>query len=130
MKLLNLTPHALTLRDAEGRDHEIPPSGRIARITSTPGGGSDVPGVPVPVHAPHAWGGVVDLPPASAGVLCVVSALVASRAPVGRSDVVSPGTAPTDGAVREAGRIVAVTRLVRAWHAPTVAQGANDEAAP
>ena len=146
MKLLNLTPHTLTLRGPLGLDHEIPPSGTVARVASTPGAGRDVAGVPVPVHAPSAWGAVVDLPGPEAGVLYIVSALVAGRVPVGRSDVVSPGTGPADGAVREAGRVVAVTRLVRARPEPsedttppapvalrlvttTGAQGAHDEAA-
>ena len=129
MKLLNLTPHTLALRDARGHDYPIPPSGRVARVSSTPGAGRIVEGVPVPVHAPHEWGGVVNLPEPEPGVLCIVSGLVAARVPPGRHDVVSPGTGPGDGAVREAGRIVAVTRLVRAWPARD-AQGANDEAAP
>jgi hypothetical protein len=47
-------------------------------------------------------------------VLYVVGTMVAARAG-DRGDVVSPGTGPADGAVRDAdGRIVAVTRLVRA----------------
>lgn len=33
---VNLTPHAIVLRDADGADHTIPPSGQVARISTFP----------------------------------------------------------------------------------------------
>jgi hypothetical protein len=66
------------------------------------------------VFSAPVWGAVVGLPDPVDGVLLVVSQLVAGRVP-DRDDVVSPGTGPADGAVRDAqGRVCAVTRLVRA----------------
>jgi hypothetical protein len=114
--LVNLTPHPLVLRSEDGREVVIPPSGVVARVASSPGSRRDVAAapVPVPVYDAPTWGAVEGLPEPDGASLFVVSALVAGRC-AGRSDVVSPGTGPADGAVRnEAGHIVAVTRLVGA----------------
>ena len=118
MKLVNLTPHALVLRDAGGEDHTIPPSGQVARVRAIPGTPENVPGIPVPVHGADQFGAVEGLPDhVEEGVLYVVSlavgqALVAAGHPLARQ-CVRPGTGPNDGAIREGGQIVAVTRLVR-----------------
>ena len=119
--LVNLTPHAIVLRDADGADHVVPPSGTVARVTAHPGALSDI-GLPVPVASRTMYGAVEGLPVDRVGawdcrpeVLYIVSALVgAAVSHQKRDDVVCPGTGPNDGAIRdEAGRIVAVTRLVR-----------------
>lgn len=125
MKLVNLTPHAITLRSPDGTDHTIPPSGTVARVSQTPGTPSTIEGVPVPVYSTPATGEVEGLPAPDprfvgcfqADTMYVVSALV-GLACKGRSDVVMPGTGPADGAIRETdgprkGQIIAVTRLVR-----------------
>jgi len=58
------------------------------------------------------------LPPYREGVILIVSQIVAMAVSVllpDRDDVVSPGTAPKDGASRENRRgVVAVSRLIRA----------------
>lgn len=116
MNLINLTPHPVVLRRGD-TDTTVPPSGIVARVASVPGALMDDAG-PVPVYSAPAWGAVEGVPAPEAGTLYIVSALVAARC-AGRSDVVSPGTGPADGAVRDdQGRIVAVTRLVRAPEAP------------
>lgn len=142
MKLVNLTPHPIVLRDAQGNDHTVPPCGTVARVTASPGALHTVDGVPVPVAAPSFFGAVVGLPPVSQSQTCgcmlhewddmdkrsgcplcgsalrvdalfIVSAIVGAACK-GRADVVCPGTGPADGAIRnEHGHIVAVTRLVR-----------------
>jgi hypothetical protein len=113
-EIRNLTPHPITLRDSEGVDHVIPPSGIVARVTATQGTLTQVAGVPVPVATATVYGDIEGLPAPEPGVVYVVSGLVLSRA-FGREDVYGPGTGPQDGAVRDdAGRIVAVTRLVGA----------------
>lgn len=112
--LVNCTPHALTLRTETGTDTVLPPSGTVARVTSTPGALETVPGVPVPVAGAQTFGAVVGLPEPTPGTLFVVSALVLAALKGSRPDVVGPGTGPNDGAVRnDKGQIVAVTRLVR-----------------
>lgn len=109
MKIINLTPHAITIR-ARGKETVIPPSGDVARVSSTPGTVLDVDWLPCPVATAPVWGSVEGLPDPQPGVLFLVSGLVAAH--VSRHDVVSPGTGPNDGAIREDGKIVAVTRLV------------------
>jgi hypothetical protein len=110
---INLMPHPATLRPASGDDVIVAPSGIIARVASTPGGViGDAAGIPV--YGAPTYGEVTGLPEPVEGTVYIVSGLVAAavKAAGGRADVVSPGTGPQDGAVRdEKGQIVAVTRL-------------------
>lgn len=113
MTVINLTPHALTLRAPDGTDNVIPPSGTVARVSNTPGSptGDQVGGVPV-VSA-DTTGEVTGLPEPVEGTVFIVSGFVGSAlAGSGRDDVLVPGTGPKDGAIRnERGHIVAVTCL-------------------
>lgn len=114
-KLVNLTPHAITIRLPTGQDVSIPSSG-VARVSSTPGPLTslmlDI--GEVPVALPTTFGEVEGLPAPEADTLFVVSALVGAALKGSRPDVVMPGTGPQDGCIREDGKVVAVTRLVRA----------------
>lgn len=94
--ITNLTPHVLTIVGADGT-LTIQPSGIVARLAVirtalTP---VVVDGVSLSVVLP-ALGEVTDLLAAEAGVILVVSALVAGVA--NRSDVYSPGELIRDGA--------------------------------
>lgn len=112
--IVNLTPHPIVLRAAEDTDYTFPSAG-VARVTSTPGALETIAGVPVPVAGATTFGEVVGLPEPTEGTFFVVSAMVGSALRGSRPDVLCPGTGPADGAVRdEAGRIIAVTHLVRA----------------
>lgn len=125
-RLVNLTPHAITLRTGEGpeTDVTIPPSGTVARVSQGPARPAHgYLGCPVPVFQQGAFAAIEGLPSYEDGTLLIVSGMVASalkeyeayRNEEYRGDVVAPGTGPNDGAVRnEKGHIVAVTRLVRA----------------
>ena len=62
MRLVNLTPHALVLRDSAGEDHTIPPSGQVARVRAIPSVPEEVAGIPVPVYDASRFGAVVLLP--------------------------------------------------------------------
>lgn len=116
--LLNLTPHPITL-DVGGSRVDVPIAGPIARVASTPGveverlalvGG-------VPVYSAPTWGEIEGLPEPVEGAIFIVSALVGAalrERGIVRPDVVCPGTGPDDGAIRDHGRVRAVTRLVRA----------------
>jgi hypothetical protein len=111
MKLVNLTPHTVTLRDADGNDHQIESTGR-AVLNQEAGELIEVPGVPVPVAQPATGHTVSGVPEPEPDTMYIVSFPVAAF--LKRPDVVSPGTSPQDGAIRnEAGHIVAVTRLIR-----------------
>ena len=113
MNLINLTPHAVVFRNGAGEEFTIASSG-VARVSSTPGDLTQVPGIPIPVAEATVYGAVEGLPPQSDGFGYVVSGLVLSALKGTRSDVFGPGTGPNDGAIRnEKGHIVAVTRLVR-----------------
>lgn len=112
MNIINLTPHAIVLRTGDG-DITIAPSGTVARVTSTPGATHEVAGIPCPVVDPPTFGEVTGIPDAAPGTVYIVSGMVLSA--TSRADVFGPGTGPTDGAIRDdAGRIVAVTRLIAA----------------
>ena len=105
-KIVNLTLHEIIVR-IDGRDITIPPSGQVARVAATAREVATVGEIPIVATE---FGEIMGLPEPIAGVLYITSTLVAQAAArLGRTDVVSPDTGPT--AVREDGRIVAVTRL-------------------
>jgi hypothetical protein len=111
MKLVNLTPHAITL--VSGDTKITLPSEGIARVDATPGTLRTVEGVPVPIADPTVYGEVIGLPEPQEGTLYVVSLMVLERCRH-RADVVAPGTGPKDLPIRNAqGQIEGVTRLVR-----------------
>lgn len=64
--IINLTPHPITLRAADGTETTIPPrpasEGGAARVASTPGTLAMVDGIPVPVASPTTFGEVAGLP--------------------------------------------------------------------
>lgn len=117
--VINLTPHPITLT-RDGVETILPPhapKGEEPRVGATPGiARPDHPlaGI-VGVHAPDVLGEVLNLPDPQPGVYFVVSGLVGEalrKQGLARPDVLVPGTAPQDGAVRNTqGHIVAVTRL-------------------
>jgi hypothetical protein len=108
-ELVNLTPHAITIRAQDGTETTIPPSGTVARVSTTDEvvGTCPITGAPI---VRRVFGEVTGLP--AEGTPCIVSALVLSAVP-GRAGVYAPDTGPT--AIRnDAGQITAVTRLVAA----------------
>jgi hypothetical protein len=112
--LINLTPHAVTLRLPDGGDVTLPPSGVQARVATLPSTAAPIDGIPVPVLPSPQFGAVTGLPPPTPGTAFLVSALVLGRC-AGRDDVFAPATGPQDGAIRGLdGQIQAVTRLVAA----------------
>lgn len=104
--MINLTPHPITLRTPQG-DLTFPPSGTLARVSTTDVQVGTLHGLPV---IRRQFGQVTGLPAdCSAGV--IVSAMVLGALPAGTPDVYAPDSGPT--AVRDTnGQIVAVTRLV------------------
>jgi hypothetical protein len=108
-ELVNLTPHAITIRAQDGTETTIQPSGSVARVSTTDEvvGTCPITGAPI---VKRRFGEVTGLP--TGGSPCLVSALVLSAVP-GRAGVYAPDTGPT--AIRnESGQIIAVTRLVAA----------------
>lgn len=112
MKIVNLTPHPITLQTPSGERVTLPTSGTVARVSSVPGEVYTVAGIPVPVQSSPIYGLVEGLPKPEEGVCYIVSGMVLARCQH-RSDVFAPATGPQDGAIRdEKGQIVAVTKLV------------------
>ena len=109
--MINLTPHAITLRTPAG-DVTYPASGQLARVSTiaTPTG-LVVAGVPV---VRNTYGPVTGLIRDSHGipVPCIVSGMVLGALPAGTPNVYAPATGAT--AIREGGQVVAVTELVAA----------------
>ena len=102
--ILNLTPHDIVVGDTT-----IKASGCVARVTATDVtiGNCPVTGAPV---IKRQFGDVTGLPADDTPV--IVSAMVLAAVP-GRRNTFAPDTGPS--AIRDdAGRIVAVTRLVAA----------------
>ena len=109
--MLNLTPHAITLRTPHG-DVTFPPSGQVARVsTVSTDTGLTVAGVRV---IRNQYGPVQGLPRDAAGIPlpCIVSGMVLAALPPGTPNVYAPATGAT--AIRENGQVVAVTELVAA----------------
>jgi len=107
MRFVNLTPHKIVIRTAEG-DIEIEPSGMIARAITVETPAEPINGIPT---IRRDFGEIKGLPAPEPDTVYIVSSIALSA--VGsRNDVVAPDTGPT--AIRdEEDRIVAVTRLVR-----------------
>jgi hypothetical protein len=108
--MINLTPHAIVIQGPDGSRTTIAPSGTVARATALETAAGDHAGVPVVTRA---WGAVTGLGDARP-VLVSSPVLDACRAQgLDTAGVYAPDTGAT--AVRDdAGRIVAVTRLVAA----------------
>jgi len=108
VRIVNLTPHAVTVQRPDGSRETYPPIGPPARVATLPSTTREsVEGVPV--QSPVEFGEVADLPEPREGVVYLVSIVVGAR--VQRADVFVPATGPNDGVIRENGQVVAVTRL-------------------
>lgn len=126
MKVINLTPHTITLRvqgngvnHGEERDIAILSTG-LARVESR-----DQVALPLALDEPAEWpdggmfdvterkfGNITGLPEPQPLIIYVVSMPVAQRAAeLGRRDVFGPDTGAT--AIRENGQVVAVRGLIR-----------------
>lgn len=101
MEIINLTPHTISVVDAEGNIKNIEASGQLARVATSSEVVATVDGVEV---RRTVFGAVTGVPAPSAGTLYLVSTIVAQAAR--RPDVVSPDTGPS--ALRQAGQVKAV----------------------
>jgi hypothetical protein len=109
VKLVNLTPHPVTIRVGE-TELTIPPSGRVARVKEEviTVGEIEVDGVKIPLRTKKLSEEVEDLPQPEEGVIYIVSFLAAQAAwAMGRRDVVATGDPVRD----EQGRIIAISSL-------------------
>ncbi|NNG67530.1 hypothetical protein [Caldanaerobacter subterraneus] len=109
MKLVNLTPHEITLI-LEGGELHIPPSGTVARCTTNRVTVEEVhiDGLKIPINKTE-FGEVENLPEPEEGTYFIVSAIVAQAMSGKRSDLLIPDDAVRD----EQGRIVGARALAR-----------------
>jgi len=104
--LVNLTPHPLSLRQADGSTLDLPPSGTIARVTSSDQVVGQIEGLPL--HRMVLGQEIQGLPPPQEGTYYIVSLLAAQAAKAqGRGDVLAPGPAIRD----EQGRVIGADGL-------------------
>lgn len=112
MYICNLTPHGVVVRPDGGQEITIPPSGMVARVSTVATPTVPLDGLPVVCHV---YGDIAGLPAPAEHTAYLVSAIVMSAlrdAGAARTDIYAPDTSP-DSVVRdEAGKIVAVRRLV------------------
>ncbi|MEM4202481.1 MAG: hypothetical protein QXS54_00280 [Candidatus Methanomethylicaceae archaeon] len=111
MNVINLTPHkVVVITEDENHNpyvYEFPPSGVIARVSSTQTEVTCINGIPV---VKTEIGEVENLPEPQDDTIYIVSSLVAQALAGKRDDVVAPDTGST--AYRdEEGRITAVRRF-------------------
>jgi hypothetical protein len=107
VKLVNLTPHPVTIRVGEV-ELTVPPSGKIARVKEEviTVGEVEVEGVKIPLRVKRLAEEVENLPPPEEGKVYIASFLAAQAAwAAGRKDVVATGDPVRD----EQGRIVAIS---------------------
>ena len=114
-RLVNCTPHKIVIE----RDGKVAlilePSGFVPRVSTKQGtideGVSTSTGAQV--FSADIRGAVTGMPIQKRHVWYVVSGMVGAALKGQRGDILVPGTGPSDNPIREAGRIVAVTRLKR-----------------
>ena len=99
MKLRNLTPHELVLIGIDGAERRLAVDGPAPRLAVTRSPLGEMEGLPLVVST---LGEVEGLPPPEAGVVLVVSAMVAEARP-GREDLAYPGEAIRNAAGRVVG---------------------------
>jgi len=108
MKIVNLTPHTINIK-INDKTLSVAPSGEVARVATIEKVIGEVDGIPI---VERTFGDVEGLPAPQKDTIYLVSSMVLAAVKE-RDDVFAPDTGAS--AIRdEAGRIVAVTRLVKA----------------
>jgi len=106
--MLNLTPHSIVVRLADGTERVYPASGTVARVATYETSAADIDGIKT---AYRRTGKVEGLPSPLTGPVLVSGMVLAEL--TGMDNVFAPDSGST--AIRdERGHIVAVTRLIRA----------------
>jgi hypothetical protein len=107
-KIVNYTPHTISVLDKSTGNTTSYPSSGVARVSCVPTLVDSIGGIPV---SSQEFGEITGLPEFEVGTYVVVSGMVLAALKGSRIDVVGPDTGPT--AVRENGQVVAVTGFVR-----------------
>jgi hypothetical protein len=109
MKIVNLTPHDVIVRNESG-EKKYPATGQTARVATVNEVVGEIDGCEVVAQT---FGEIEGLPEPQPDTYYIVSMVVRQAAEGKRDDLLSPDTSP-QGAIRgEDGRIEAVRRFVR-----------------
>lgn len=108
MKLVNLTPHKISVFLPNGEKTEIEPSGTVARVQARSVEIGTVEGIPV---VRTEFGAVDGLPEPQPNTIFIVSTLVAQALKGKRHDIVAPDTSPQSAIRDENGRIMGIKRF-------------------
>ena len=88
MQILNYTPHAITAFTTDITSHTFPPSGKVARVTSTSTPAGSLAGIPCFTTT---FGEVEGLPEPQQDVAIIVSGMVLDACKGKRFDLIAPG---------------------------------------
>lgn len=103
MKMINCTPHEVNANGVT-----FPPSGTVARVTTTCQPVTELSGVPV---VQTCFGEIVGLPEPKLGCIHIVSSMVLLALKGTRHDVIAPDTSPASVIRNDAGQIIGVKRF-------------------
>lgn len=103
--IINLTPHIINVRLADGSELAFEPTAPAARVATTSEVVGEVDGIPI---RRTSYGQVENLPEEKEGTVYIVSLVVLQAS--GRRDLVAPDSGPS--AIREGGQVKAVTGFV------------------
>lgn len=103
VRVVNCTPHVITLIGKDGESTTFAPSGLVPRVAVTL---EPVDG-PLPMVRTH-YGAVDGLPRPSPNTLYIVSNVVLAALSGSRPDVIAPDTGPQSAIRDEAGQIIGV----------------------
>jgi hypothetical protein len=106
-KIVNMTPHTITIVDSDNQIIREYPSAGVARVSTTSEITGEIDGIPV---VKTSFGEVVGLPEPDGESIYIVSMPV-SQATKGRTDIIGPDTGPT--AYRIDGKIIGVRQFAR-----------------
>lgn len=108
---LNLTPHPLYVKSADGDHVTIPPSGAVARVVydRLPPEQIRIDGHDISVAVAGSPREIIGLPDPEEGVVLIVAKAVSDAAPAHRGDLMSPGRLIRD----EDGTVIGCDGLTR-----------------
>lgn len=113
ISFINLTPHAIVVRSADGTDRTFPPCGKVARVETSETPVDPIDGIPVIFRETGRLIIPEGIPQNGESYLIVSSMCLDAASTRQRGFAVAPDTGAT--AIRnEKGHIVAVTRFVTA----------------
>lgn len=111
MEFINLTPHAISVLDAEGGTHTFPPSGTVARVVESIEDTTEIGGFRFATKAKAEVVGLPDWADVPTRFYIVSGMVLDAAKGLGRNDLCAPDTG-ADAMRNSQGHIVAVRGFV------------------